>query len=88
MGFEKGNTAARNKGKHQKTKQWEALGDFMTDQGAKKAIGIIKRLDDVAFLEQYQKLLSYFKPKMTQSSLDFSGIDEIVVKGAPPPDEA
>ena len=78
----------RNGGKHQKTKQWEALGDFMTQSGAKKAMRIINDLEDVEFLEQYGKLLNYFKPRIQQNNIDFSGFDEINVKGAPPPDEA
>ena len=69
MPFEKGNTEASKKGKHAKSKQWEALGDFMTQSGAKKAMDIINGLDDAEFLEQYGKLLNYFKPRMQSTEL-------------------
>ena len=33
-------------GKHIKTKQWEQLGDFLTDAGAKRAMDILNDLPD------------------------------------------
>ncbi len=73
----KGNTnnpKGKPKGtKSAKTKQWEALGDFLTDEGANRAMKVLENLSDKDFLDQYGKLLNYFKPKMqnTQLNTDF-----------------
>jgi len=56
--------------KSAKTKQWEQLGDFLTDAGAKRAMEVLNDLSDKDYLEQYGKLLNYFKPRMQSSSID------------------
>jgi hypothetical protein len=56
--------------KNVKTVQWEALGDFLTEKGAKRAMKVLDELDDEAYLDQYGKLLNYFKPKMQSSQID------------------
>jgi len=71
--FEKGSKIAREAGqkskpgKHAKTKQWEELGEFITQSGAERAMRILNQLPDQDFLEQYNKLLNYFKPKITHN---------------------
>ncbi len=67
--------AGKLSGPSKKAKQWNALGDFMTKEGATKAMRIINSLDDLEFLEQYNRLLNYFKPKMqsTTNQTELSG---------------
>ena len=51
--------------KHKRTEQWEQLGDFITKSGAERAVKVLKSLPDDEFLDQYNKLLNYFKPKIS-----------------------
>jgi len=64
-------TGGRVKGTaNKKTEQWDALGDFMTDTGAERATRILSTLNDKEYLEQYGKLLNYFKPKYQNTTID------------------
>ncbi len=63
-----GQTSRRGKGV--KTEQWEALGDFLTEKGARRAMEVLDALDDEAYLEQYGKLLNYFKPKRQATQVE------------------
>ena len=69
----KGNTNNPNgkpKGaKNRRTLEWERLGDFITERGAERAMSILETLDDSDFLDQYHKLLSYFKPKLSSQQI-------------------
>jgi len=67
-------------GKHIKTKQWEQLGDFLTDAGAKRAMDILNDLPDDEYLDQFGKLLNYFKPRMQSTQLD-ANVTERVITG-------
>jgi len=53
-----------------KIKQWEQLGDFMTNKGAERAMKVLSKLDDETYLDQYGKLLNYFKPRHQASTID------------------
>lgn len=56
---------ARPKGsKNQKSIEWEALGNFITNQGLTRLMTILETCDDQTFLRNYVQLLEYFKPKM------------------------
>jgi|AntAceMinimDraft_17_1070374.scaffolds.fasta_scaffold196372_2 hypothetical protein len=72
---DKGKFAKGNEGKpigatSAKTKQWEALGDFITQQGAERAMQVLNTLNNDDFLEQYNKLLNYFKPRLASTNID------------------
>ena len=70
MPFVKGNTEASKKGKHVKTKQWEQLGEFITNSGAKRVMAYLDNLEDEEkFFTQYNQLLNFFKPKMQSTQL-------------------
>jgi hypothetical protein len=82
MPFEKGKqkTGGKVKGsKNVKTVEWEQLGDFLTDKGAKRAMKVLDELDDESYLDQYGKLLNYFKPKMQSSTLDANVRTETII---------
>jgi len=65
---------------YQKLKQWEQLGDFLTDAGAKRAMDILNDLPDDEYLDQFGKLLNYFKPRMQSTQLD-ANVTERVITG-------
>jgi hypothetical protein len=50
----------------QKTLLWEALGQYVVNEGAERAMEVLATLDDEQFLEQYMKMLEYFKPKQAR----------------------
>ncbi len=54
-------------GKHLKTKQWEALGEFITQEGAERFADIMNTSDNDTFIDMYLKALNYFKPKINQN---------------------
>lgn len=52
--------------KNVRTVEWENLGSFITNAGAKRATEILVTLPDSEFLSQFERLLQYFKPKLKQ----------------------
>jgi len=82
MGLPKGRTnnpLGRRKGsKNERTKAWEHLGDFLTEEGAIRAKEIIMKSKDEQFMAHYMHLLQYFKPKQ-QAVKDASNEDQVIV---------
>lgn len=78
MGFKKGssgNPNGRPKGaSSERTLLWQELGDYFVNQGAEKAIRIMKGMDDDKFMDVYAKMIEYFKPKQARALTD--GIKE------------
>ena len=75
MGLKKGQTnnkEGRPTGsKNKKTKEWEQLGEFITNEGAKRVIKYLHSIkDDKEFFDKYTLLINYFKPKMQSTQLD------------------
>ena len=68
--FGEGNKGKPKGAKSNKTKQWEQLGDFLTEEGAQRAMKILNDLPDEEYLDQFGKLLNYYKPKMQSTNLD------------------
>lgn len=63
----KGHGGLKQKGAvTQKTLLWEALGAYVVNEGAERAMEVLATLDDETFLEQYMKMLEYFKPKQAR----------------------
>lgn len=57
------------RGKSEKTKMWEALGEMITNEGANKAVKILNSMEGREFLQNYSNLLEYFKPKLQRSDI-------------------
>ena len=63
-----GNPKGREPGsKSKKTERWEALGDFITEDGAERAKEILMDADSKEFLMYYEKFIEYFKPKLSRT---------------------
>ena len=78
-----GNPKGRKKGSLDKrTEAWNNLGEFITEEGAQRAMRILGTLKDRDYLDQYGKLLQYFKPKRhhTQAEVESRGLDKITVE--------
>lgn len=80
MPFEKGNKEASKKGKHQKTKQWEELAESIVTTHTARFNDILTDCEDKVFLEQYLKILEYFKPKLNRSEITGENNGAITIK--------
>lgn len=70
-GYKRAENAGIKKGqKHLKTVQWEEFGKNLLDAGLPRALQIMKECDDVMFMDNFHKLLEYFKPKLARVELD------------------
>ena len=63
--FEKGHKGYKPKGAvSEKTKAWERLGEFITENGAERIKTILASCEPEDFIKYYTALLEYFKPKL------------------------
>ena len=67
--------------KHQKTLEWEALGEALVSKHSERANKVLASLDDEKFLDAYGKLLEYFKPKQSRQEVKQDGthVVEVVI---------
>lgn len=83
MPFKKGqsgNPKGPNPGyKHDKTLQWEALGEALLTKHSERANRILETMPDDKFLDNYGKLLEYFKPKQARTEVKQEGTQQIEV---------
>jgi hypothetical protein len=68
--------------KNAKTEQWEALGHALVTKHSERANRVLDSLSDMDFMDQYGKLLEYFKPKQSRSVVQQEGTQtiDIVIK--------
>jgi hypothetical protein len=81
--FQKGHKGYKPKGAvSEKTKAWESLGDFFTQEGAGRAAEIMMSADDEAFMRYYSGLIELFKPKLSRSDVNQNntGQQEIIIR--------
>jgi hypothetical protein len=69
----KGNTYAKNKGQHSKTKEWEELGDAIKTRHSERFNTILDDLPDEKFVDKYLQVLEYFKPKLARTETKHEG---------------
>ena len=74
MPVEKGKTNNPNGrppgSKSERTKQWEELGESLLTRHSGRANQILETCDDEMFMENYSKLLNYFKPQLARQNID------------------
>lgn len=83
MPFKKGKskTGGKVKGtKNLKTQQWEELGKAIIEKHAERANKILATCEDDVFIENFNKLLEYFKPKLARTELTGQDGDAIQVR--------
>ena len=54
---------------NERTKQWEELGKALLERHSERANQVLDNLEDDKFIDQYAKLLEYFKPKLARSEV-------------------
>ena len=55
--------------KHQRTQQWEMLGESIMDVHTERFNKLLLESDDDVFMDMYLKTLEYFKPKLQRSEV-------------------
>lgn len=71
MPFKKGHKKSPNAGMKKgqviaRTKAWDMLGDFLTEEGAEKAREIIRNAPPDKFMMYYTMFIEYFRPKRSR----------------------
>jgi len=54
---------------NERSKQWEELGKALLERHSERANQVLDNLDDDKFIDQFAKLLEYFKPKLARSEV-------------------
>lgn len=65
--------------KNERTKQWEDLGEALLTRHAERANRIMDTMPDDKFLDNYGKLLEYFKPKQARTEIKQEGTQQVEV---------
>lgn len=72
--FVKGHSGAKPKGAvSAKTKQWEWIGEYITEEGAKRFAEVMSASEDKEFMSYYLAILDYFKPRQSRVDQTNSG---------------
>lgn len=50
----------------EKVKMWEALGNYVINEGAERAMHVLSTMDDEEYLKHYLTMLEFFKPKQAR----------------------
>lgn len=74
MAFRKGDPKPKGAGikkgqKIERTKQWEAIAEYMIEDGATRFADVMKELPDEKFIPAYLSILEYFKPKLARQEV-------------------
>lgn len=73
-------TGGKVKGsKNTKTIQWEELGNALVSRHSERANTILDNCDDDTFMDNYSKLLEYFKPKQARTEIKQDGPQTVEV---------
>ena len=76
-----GNPNGRPTGsKNVKTEQWEALGHALVSKHSGRANAILEACDDEVFMDNYIKLIEYFKPKQSRTEVKQDGPIETIIR--------
>jgi hypothetical protein len=65
--------------KSEKIKQWEELGEALLTRHSERANKILETMPDDKFLDNYGKLLEYFKPKQARTEVKQEGVQQVEV---------
>jgi len=71
------NSGRKPGSKNERTLQWEALGETLLTAHSERANQILASCDDDTFLENYSKLLEYFKPKLARTEVKNDGVQQV-----------
>lgn len=80
--FTKGNPGKPKGAVSAKTKAWEQLGDFLTNEGAERAKEVMMKAPPKEFMLYFSMFLEFFKPKHSRSDVNQNntGTTEIIIR--------
>lgn len=52
-----------------KTKAWEELGEYIANAGARRYLKALEQLNDAEYVNRFEHVLEYFKPKLARSEV-------------------
>ena len=55
-----------------KRKAWDELGEYVMTKGVARYMQIIDELDNDSYLDRFENILEYFKPKLQRSTQDIT----------------
>ena len=58
---------------NKKTLEWEEFGKKLLEVGLPRAMTIMETCEDEEFMDNFQRLLEYFKPKLARNELTNAG---------------
>jgi len=69
--FTKGNKEGEKskRGLSKRTQQWEAIGNYLIEEGSKKYVEYLKTLEGEKFAHEFRAVMEYFKPKQQRQEL-------------------
>jgi hypothetical protein len=77
--FVEGNPGRPKGAINRKTKLWNELGDFITSEGAERAVQVLRELDDKEFLRYYVVLAEFFKPKQSRQMIEGNDVSPVQI---------
>ena len=80
--FRKGNPGKQKGTISKKSKEWEALGKFITGGEAKRFKEEMAKLNGKDFINSYMQVLEYFQPKLqrTENKHEHEGGINVIIK--------
>jgi hypothetical protein len=77
---ESGNPAGKPKGAiSEKTRFWNELKEFMTNDGAQRYMDELQKLSGKDYINSFSQLLEYFQPKLVRSEIKAEVKDTTIV---------
>ena len=83
MVFQKGNKLAKGRAvgsKNSKTIEWESIGAYIKAGGSEKYLKELSKLKGKEYMERYEKILEYFKPKLGRTEHTGKGGGDFVIQ--------
>ena len=67
--FSKDYQPEKKRGKGDKAKVWETLGEYIINDGAERYGKYLNTLEDKLFASEFRAILEYFKPKQLKTEI-------------------
>jgi hypothetical protein len=76
--FKAGNSGKPKGAISEKTKFWNQLKDWMTEDGADKFKVEMERLEGKDYIQAYNQALEYFKPKLARTDSKITQVTKLI----------
>lgn len=77
----KGGGPGRPKGsKSKRIKMWEEMGEWIVNEGVEKYLTYLKSMDPERYMDHFEAVLEYFKPKLSRTNVKNEGGQKITIE--------